>query len=165
MYAYHPQFKKKKEKLLAWFLVALGVVLYITSQYPAAPIPGVLQIVGIGSLAGSILLVSMCILRSYSYEIIEGEEGETRDFVITEHYSRRKTVVCRVGLDEVVAIVPFEESAQQKVKAKKGKEKVYTYTGVLFDEKRYCVQICTQGEQIFVIICADEALVKFLTER
>ena len=165
MYAYHPQFKKKKEKMLAWFLVALGVVLYITSQYPGAPIPGVLQIVGIGSLAGSILLVSMCILRSYSYEIVEGEEEGTRDFVITEHYSRRKTVVCRVGLDEVVAIVPFEESAQQKVKAEKGKEKVYTYTGVLFDEKRYCVQICTQGEQIFVIICADEALVKFLTER
>jgi len=164
MYAYHPQFKKKKEKMLAWFFVALGAVLYITSQYPGAPVPGILQIIGVGSLAGSILLVSMCILRSYSYEIVAGEEEGKLDFVITEHYSRRKTVVCRVGLDEVVAVVPFEESAQRKVKVEKGKEKVYTYTGVLFDEKRYCVQICTQGEQIFVIICADEALLNILSK-
>lgn len=160
MYAYHPQFKKKKEKLLAWFLVALGVVLYITSQYPGAPIPGVLQIVGIGSLAGSILLVSMCILRSYSYEIVEGEEEGTRDFVITEHYSRRKTVVCRVGLGDVISVKELDP------KWKKEKESaLYTYTGILFDEKRYLVEMQAHDEHFFVIICADEALVKFLTER
>ena len=97
MYKYSPQFKKKKEKLLAWFLVAIGAVLYITSQYPGAPIPGVLQILGVCSFAACILLISMCVLRSYSYELLQGEDGKT-DFVITEHYSRRKTVVCRVTL-------------------------------------------------------------------
>ena len=72
MYVYHPKFQKKKEKLVAWFLVALGVILYITSQYPGAPIPGVWQILGVCSLAGSILIISMCILRSYSYELVDG---------------------------------------------------------------------------------------------
>ena len=160
MYAYHPQFKKKKEKLLAWFLVALGVVLYITSQYPAAPIPGVLQIVGIGSLAGSILLVSMCILRSYSYEIVERAEEGTRDFVITEHYSRRKIVVCRVCLGDIVSIKELDP------KWKKEKESaLYTYTGVLYDEKRYLVEMQAHDEHFFVIICADETLLKLLEER
>ena len=156
MYAYHPKFQKKKEKLLAWFLVALGVVFYITSQYPAAPIPGVLQIVGIGSLAGSILVVSMYILRSYSYELVEGEEGKT-DFVITEYYSRRKMVVCRVGLDCIASVVPFDPNR------KKEKNTVYTYTGVLFDEKRYLVEMNAHGEHFFVIICADETLLNFLS--
>lgn len=159
MYAYHPQFKKKKEKLLAWFLVALGVVLYITSQYPGAPIPGILQILGVCSLAASILLVSMCVLRSYSYEIVEGEEEEKRDFVITEHYSRRKTVVCRVGVDDVVSV---QELAPNW---KKGQETLYTYTGILFDEKRYLVEMQAHGEHFFVIICADETLLKLLTDR
>lgn len=157
MYVYHPKFQKKKEKLVAWFLVALGVILYITSQYPGAPIPGVWQILGVCSLAGSILIISMCILRSYSYELVEGEGAGKIDFIITEHYSRRKTVVCRVGLDSVVSVVPYDPNW------KKEKNTVYTYTGVLFDEKRYLVEMEAHGEHFFLIICADETLLKHLS--
>lgn len=157
MYAYHPKFQKKKEKLLAWFLVALGVVLYITSQYPGAPVPGVIQILGVGCLAGSILVVSMCILRSYSYELVQGEEKT--DFVITEHYSRRKTVVCRVNLEDVVSVVPYDPNW------KKEKNTVYSYTGILFDENRYLVEMQAHGEHFFVIICADETLMNLLAKH
>ena len=163
MYAYHPKFQKKKEKILTWFLVALGVVLYITSQYPAAPVPGILQILGVCSLAGSILIVSMCILRSYSYEIVEGEEEGTRDFVITEHYSRRKTVVCRVGLDDIGWVAPYTSELKNTIS--KEKHRIYSYTGVLFDENRFIVEMNAHGEHFFVIICADETLLKLLTDR
>ncbi len=162
MYAYHPQFKKKKEKLLAWLFVALGVVLYITSQYPGAPIPGILQILGVCSLAGSILIVSMYVLRSYSYALAEGEEGKI-DFVITEHYSRRKTVVCRVSLVDVISVVPLEQTAK-RAEGKKEKETVYSYTGVLFDEKRYRIELQAHGEHFFVVICADETLLNLLVK-
>ena len=83
MYQYNPQFKKKKEKLLSLAMAILGVVLYASSQIPNAPFPGLIQILGICALAGCILLISMCILRSYSYELVCGE-GEATDFVITE---------------------------------------------------------------------------------
>ena len=162
MYVYHPNFKKKKEKLLAWFLVALGVVLYITSQYPGAPIPGLIQILGVCSLAGTILVVSMSILRSYSYELVEDEEGKT-DFVITEHYSRRKTVVCRVGLDDVASVAPY--TSELKDTLSKAKQKVYSYTGVLFDENRFVVEMNAHGEHFWVIICADETLLNLLVKH
>ena len=158
MYLYHPKFQKKKEKLLAWFLVALGVALYIASQFPEVPIPGLVQILGVGSLAGCILIVSMYVLRSYSYELVENEEGKT-DFIITEHYSRRKTVVCRVGLSDVVSVVPYDQNR------KKEKNTVYTYTGILFDEKRYLLEMQANGEHFFVIICADETLLNLLVKR
>lgn len=158
MYVYRPTFSKKKEKLLAWFLTALGLVLYITSQFPGVPVPGLIQILGLCSLAGMILLVSMCVLRSYSYEVVEDGEGK-HDFIITEYYSRRKTVVCRVALADVVSVVPLDPNW------KKGKETLYTYTGVLFDEKRYLVEMNTHGEHLFVIICADEALLALLSAR
>ena len=158
MYLYHPKFQKKKEKLLAWFLVALGVALYVASQFPGVPVPGLVQILGVGSLAGCILIVSMYILRSYSYELVENEEGKT-DFIITEHYSRRKTVVCRVGVEDIVSVTLLDPSW------KKEKQTVYTYTGILFDENRYLVEMNTHGEHIFVIICADETLLKLLANN
>lgn len=164
MYEYHPQFKKKKEKLLACFLAALGVVLYFSARIPGVLIPGVIQILAVCSFAGSILVISMCVLRSYSYQLTEGEDGRI-DFLITEFYSRRKTVVCRVGLDEVISVAEIDTSKQGKAKSEKEKEKVYTYTGVLFDEKRYRVEICTQNERIFVIICADQTLLDILAKR
>ena len=158
MYVYSPKFEKKKEKLLSLFLAVLGVALYFASQFPGAPVPGVIQILGVGCLAGAILLISMCVLRSYSYEVVEDEEGK-HDFVITEYYSRRKTVVCRMALTDVVSVVPLDPNW------KKGKETLYTYTGVLFDEKRYLVEMNTHGEHLFVIICADEALLGLLLAR
>lgn len=158
MYAYHPQFQKKKEKLFSLALAILGVVLYASSQIPNAPIPGIIQILGVCALAGSILLISMCILRSYSYELVRGE-GEATDFVITEYYSRRKTVVCRVGLSDVVSAVEYDPNW------KKEKNTVYSYTGVLFDEKRYLLEMQAHGEHFYVIICADETLLKLLTEH
>ena len=156
MYVYFPKFEKKKEKLLSLFLAVLGVVLYVTSQVPNAPVPGLIQILGVVCLAGTILLISMCILRSYSYELSEGEMGKI-DFIITEHYSHRKTVVCRVGLEDIVSVVPFDPNQ------KKEKEKFYTYTGILFDEKRYLVEVEAHGEHFFVIICADETLLGYLS--
>lgn len=162
MYAYHPKFQKKKEKLLAWFFAALGIVLYITSQYPGAPVPGLIQILGVCSLAGAILVVSMSILRSYSYELIEGEEGKT-DFVVTEHYSRRKTTVCRVGLDDVIGVSPY--TSELKDMLSKAKQKVYSYTGVLFDENRFIVEMNAYGEHFYVVICADETLMNLLAKH
>ena len=44
----------------------------------------------------------------------------------------------------------------------KEKNTVYTYTGVLFDEKRYLVEMEAHGEHFFVIICADEMLLNHL---
>ena len=158
MYAYHPKFQKKKEKLFSLAMAVLGVVLYASSQIPNAPLPGIIQILGVCALAGSILLISMCILRSYSYELVRGE-GEEVDFVITEYYSRRKTVVCRVGLDDVISVVPYDPNW------KKEKNTVYSYTGVLFDEKRYLLEMQAHGEHFYVIICADETLLKLLTDR
>ena len=158
MYLYHPKFQKKKEKLLAWFLVALGVALYVASQFPGVPVPGLVQILGVGSLAGCILIVSMYVLRSYSYELVENEEGKT-DFIITEHYSRRKTVVCRVGVEDIASVTLLDSNW------KKEKQTVYTYTGILFDENRYLVEMNTHGEHLFVIICADETLLKLLTSN
>ena len=164
MYAYCPKFEKKKEKLLCWLLALLGVALYFASHFPGAPVPGVIQILGVGCLAGMILLVSMCILRRYEYVLEETENGAT-DFIITEIYSRSKSVVCRVSLSDICSVLPLTKENEGQYKELKKEGTHYSYTGVLFDEKRYLVEMNTHGEHVFVCICADETLLNLLMNR
>ena len=162
MYAYRPNFEKKKEKLLSLALALLGAVLYGSSQIPNAPFPGLIQVLGVGSFAGAILVVCMCVMRRYDYALEENEKG-TVDFIITEHYARRQMTVCRVALDDVIAVALY--SREWKDSILKEKHKLYSYTGVLFDEKRFILEMNAHGEHFYVIICADETLVNLLTHH
>ena len=162
MYAYHPQFQKKKEKLLSLALAILGAVLYGSSQIPGAPFPGLIQIFGVGSFAGAILVVCMCVMRRYDYVLEENEKG-TVDFIITEYYARRQMIVCRVALDDVIAVALY--SREWKNSILKEKHKLYSYTGVLFDENRFIMELNSHDEHFYVIICADETLVNLLAHH
>ncbi len=162
MYEYRPQFEKKKEKWLALFLTAVGIVLYISAHIPGVPFPAFIQIVAVACLAGMILLVSMCVMRRYDYVLEQAENGKI-DFIITEYYGRRTTVVCRVGLDDVRSVLPLTKETEEQYKALKKQGTHYSYTGLLFDEDRYLVEMEAHGEHIFVRICADETLVKLLS--
>lgn len=162
MYAYRPQFEKKKEKLLSLFLAALGIILYITARIPGAPFPAFIQMAAVGCLAGMILLVSMCVMRRFDYVLEEKEGGEV-DFIITEYYGRRTTVVCRVSLSDVRSVLPLTKQTKEQRKALKKEGTHYSYTGLLFDEARYLVEMEAHGEHIFVCICADKRLVELLS--
>ena len=164
MYAYRPQFEKKKEKLLSLSLALVGVVLYGSSQIPGAPFPGLIQILGIAFLAVAILLISMCIMRRYDY-VLEADENGKTDFIITEYYGRRTMVVCRVRLSDVCSVLPITKDTEEQRKALKKEGTHYSYTGVLFDEKRYLVEMHAHGEHVFVTICADERLVELLSRH
>ena len=164
MYAYRPQFEKKKEKLLSLSLAFVGVVLYGSSQIPGAPFPGLIQILGIAFLAVAILIISMCIMRRYDY-VLEADENGKTDFIITEYYGRRTMVVCRVRLSDVCSVLPITKDTEEQRKALKKEGTHYSYTGVLFDEKRYLVEMNAHGEHVFVTICADERLVELLSSH
>ena len=164
MYAYRPQFEKKKEKLLSLSLALVGVVLYGSSQIPGAPFPGLIQMLGIAFLAVAILLISMCIMRRYDY-VLEADENGKTDFIITEYYGRRTMVVCRVRLSDVCSVLPITKDTEEQRKALKKEGTHYSYTGVLFDEKRYLVEMNAHGEHVFVTICADERLVELLSRH
>lgn len=162
MYAYRPQFEKKKEKLLSLSLAILGAVLYGSSQIPGAPFPGLIQMLGVASFAAAILVVCMCVMRRYDYVLEENEKG-TVDFIITEYYARRQMAVCRVSLEDVGSVTAYTRQAKNAILAEK--HKLYSYTGVLFDEKRYLLEVQAHGEHFFIVICADETLLSYFPVR
>ena len=165
MYEYAPVFAKKKEKLLTFGLLAVGLLVcassYVLGAFDVAyyAIP---QLLGIGCIVAMILLFSLVLSRRYVYSVEESESGGM-DFVITEYYGRRRTVVCRVSVTSVRMAIPYISGG--KTNAKDFDGRFYRYTGVLFDEERYNLHIEEAGERFVVQICANKDLISILTNH
>ena len=162
IYEYAPRFQKKKEKLLCYGLLGLAALLIAASYIPGAPYPGMIQLLGLGAIVAMIMVFSMCVAHHYTYSIVE-REGRSPDFIITEYYGKRVTVVCRVSVDAVMTATPWNEETRRTFEEKKKGLHSYTYTGVLFDEKQYYLDVEEDGVSFFVRICADECLIRMLT--
>ena len=156
IFEYAPVFLKKKEKLLTFGFLGLGAVLFATSMIPSFPVPWVLQLLSAAAFVAMVMIFSMILSRRYVYSVEAGAREEP-DFVITEYYSCRKTVVCRVALSSVLSVTPWERGLLKG----KGKASSYVYTAVLFDEARYLLEVEEGGERFFVCICACEELLAF----
>lgn len=165
MYEYAPMFEKKKEKLLTVGFLLLGLALYFTGTLiPGLPMPGLFQVLGVFALTVMILLFSLCLSRRYVYRIEEKRDGGV-DFIITEYYGRRITVVCRVAVESVMTAIPVNTETRKSVASPKAKNRVYNYTGVLFGEDRRYLRIEEAGECFFVQICATDDLIRLLTDH
>jgi hypothetical protein len=161
MYSYSPIFNKKKEKLITLFMGIFGAVAFGVSSLPFVIFPILFQLLSIVGFGGMIMVGTLCLMRRYTYEITENDGG-TLDFIITEYYGRRVTVVCRVALSSVQSVLPLRADTKEQFEALKKGRTVYTYTGVLFDEEQYLVGMEAHGERFFVRICADATLAQAL---
>ena len=164
MYEYAPKFQKKKEKLLTALLLVLGLLVYFASYIPGVLYGALFQIAGICGLAAMILLFSLVIARNYVYTVKEDEDGSL-DFIITEFYGKRRTVVCRVSVASVCMAIPRTKETKAQFASEKNGKRVYNYTGVLFDEDRYYLKISEGGETFLVQNCANKDLLFALTNH
>ncbi|MBQ9784748.1 MAG: hypothetical protein IJW29_04535 [Clostridia bacterium] len=164
MYEYAPKFEKKKEKRLTALVLVVGLLIYFVSYIPNVPYGVLFQIAGICGMAAMILLFSLVVARNYVYTVKEDEEGEL-DFIITEFYGKRRTVVCRVSVSSIRMAIPCNEETQAQLASEKNGKRLYNYTGVLFDEERYCLKIVEGGETFLVKICANKDLIFALTNH
>lgn len=163
MYEYAPVFAKKKEKQMTYGFMALGLILYLIGAFvPGLPMPGLFQLLGVFCLVVMILLFSLCISKRYVYAVGEGDSGGV-DFTITEYYGRRMMVVCRVSVESVKAAIPFNEETKRNFSSHKAGNRVFNYTGVLFDEERWYLKIEENEERFLVQICANDDLIRLLT--
>ena len=165
MYEYTPKFEKKREKLLAIFVIGLSVIVYAISATGLLPFPGIFQMLAVCGITAGILILTMYVLPHYTYRIEPREEGSgALDFVIVEYTGRRSITVCRVSVSSVIEVVCVTKETKATIdQAKKGKH-FYNYTGVLFDEVRYCAHLEENGESFFVYFCPDAKLLQYLNQ-
>jgi len=165
MYEYSPTLTKRKERLISILLLFLGLCLFGFSQVEGIPFPIIYQALGLFSLTATIILISRYLMRRYVYSIVPRENGPADgvpDFVVTEYYGRRISVVCRVSLADVEEILPITKETKKTVREKQKGRLFYDYTADLFSQNRYLLTI-TDGEHRFSArLLADEELLKWL---
>ena len=163
MYEYAPKFAKKKERGLSALALAVGLLIYFASYIPNIPYGVLLQIAGIGCMTVMVLLFSLVVARNYVYTVEQTDGGA--DFIVTECYGKRRTVVCRVALSSVQMAIPRTRESRAAFSAERRGKHFYNYTGVLFDEERVFLRIKEGSETVFLEICANKDLISVLTNH
>ncbi len=161
MYEYAPQFIKKKEKLLTYGFLGLGVLLFAVSVIPGMPLPWVFQLFAVSALVPTVSIFSLCLARRYVYTV-EERAGAAPDFTITEYAGKRVQVVCRVSLTSIRSVTPWTGATKATLGEEKQGKQYFSYTGVLFDEGQYLVYAEECGVPLLIRICADDALLDLL---
>ena len=168
MYEYTPELPKRKERLIAVLLLFLGLCLFGFSQVNGIPFPIIYQFLALCALAATIILVSRYLMRHYVYSIVPREddrEGDTPDFVVTEYYGKRISVVCRVSLDDIEEILPITKETKKTVRGLQKERLFYDYTADLFSQNRYLLTITDDEHRFCARLLADEELLKWLGRR
>ena len=115
MYDYRVPRQNAKAKLLALLFLMLTVASFAGSAF--TPYPAILQCVGLACLFPMIQIVARYMVVQYLYRLRPYEDGNVDFEVYAYRGGARMQLVCRVGLEEIVAIAPL--CAENK-KAPKG---------------------------------------------
>ncbi len=166
MYVYEPKSPKKPEKLTVAVLLLVGLLLFLmVAAIPTLPFPSILQLCGVFFLAGAILILSQCLLRHYTYciDLPDGAgEGAIPDLTVSEYYSRRVSVVCRISLADIESAVLVTAENKKSLSAMLKKKRVYRYLACLTAEN-ICLLTVRDGDEIFYVrILADKTLLSLL---
>lgn len=158
MYEYAPKPRKRKEKLLVSVAAVLAAASYGCSAM-GLPYPLVYQLVAVACLGTGILLAVRYLLRDYIYRIVSCHGAEAPDLVVTEVYARRRTVVCRISLGDIVSVCPLSEKPRGD-----RNRRCYCYTAERTPENGYLLSVCDGDGDYEVIICADESLLSLIKQ-
>ena len=146
-YEYTPENKNPAEKLLVSLALVFAAASFGVSQLRGIPYPAILQ------------FIAVVILRSYTYTVTEPDGAGQRDFVITEHYGRKHTAVCRVGLSQLLSVRAVRADEKTVIRdAEKAANFIYRYLTQLFPKKFLLVTVRT-GEAVTLLrIPAEKGL-------
>ena len=159
---YAPQTPKKKEKLLLWGFLILGLAAFLASRIPQVLLPLGLQAVGTVSLVLAAMIFTKYVSRRYVYRVEMNEESlatGSPDFTVTEYAGNRLRV------DEVERVERITRVNRARLKRETRECACFDYTGVLFCEDVYLVHLRGSEEHTCLRILANKDLICALSRR
>lgn len=158
-YEYTPEKKNTAEKILVSLALVFAAASFGVSQLKGIPYPAILQFIAVVFLTAAVALANRCILRSYTYTVTEPDGAGERDFVITEHYGRKHTAVCRVGLSQVLSVRTVRADEKAVIRdAEKAANFIYRYLTQLFPKEFLLVTVQTGDAVTLLRIPAEKGL-------
>lgn len=158
-YEYTPDNKNVAEKVLAGLALVLAAACFGVSRLDGIPYPAIFQFVAVAFLAAAFVIANKSILRSYTYTVTEPDEAGEREFLITEHYGRRNTAVCRVTLSQVTAVCAVAAGEKAVIReTERAANVIYRYLTPLFPRDFLLVTLQTGDAVTLLRIPAEKGL-------
>ena len=169
MYHYEPHLRKRGETLLFFACVLVAAILLGISNLATTLYPSVWQTFAVCCSVAAILLLVQYLCTRYSYTVgqkdgvilTDGEEAE-RELVITRHFRKRTTVVCRIPLTDICEVMPITPDNRRERRRLIAGKNYYRYTASLFDGSQFLLAVRNDEKISYVRILADDRLISLL---
>ena len=161
IYQYAPKLKKQIEKTVCLLLAFLSAFCYAISMGDRVLYPAALQLLAFLSLAFAILIASGYLLRSYVYCVEENPTSSVPDFTVTELRGKRRAVVCRVSLRDIVKVEQIHSKNKRELLRTSRSTQRYDYTASMSYDGAYLLTVMQGDTAILVRILANEGLLRF----
>lgn len=159
----HSEQPVRQNRVLAvwiWVTMIGGVLLFACSMY-LPNYPALLQVLGVGLLVASILLVGHYQTR-YTYRVEpDSRGGEGHDFVVVQHKGRREMVVCRLGVEDVREIEHQTPDNRDDIKKKHADQKdvVHSYCVDFLPPESHYLRFDDGGDRVVIRLQASQELI------
>ena len=159
MHEFSPKPKKIKEKIIMSISLLLGAVSYGVGTL--LPYPALYQLFTVFCLTVAVLITVRYLLRDYIYRVIPKDDG-TLDLTVTEIMGKKRTVVCRVLVEDIKAIIPLAAIPRKELSKKYKGKPLYRYVSELQPQEAYLLEIFDERMPYYLEISADKTLIALL---
>ena len=162
MFEFAPKPSRIKEKLWMSLCFVFGTVSYGFGQI--LPYPMVCQLFAVALFTAAVLIMVRYLMRDYVYCVETDADGMDAELVIVETMGKRRTVVCRVAVTDIVGIFSATDVANlKKLKPMKAKG-IYRYLSQMKSENSTFLEILDDGKSSFLEIETIPDLIAMLQE-
>lgn len=158
-YEFTPEYRNTAEKILVSIALVFAAASFGVSRVSGVPYPAIFQFLVVAFLAVAFVIANKSLLRSYTYTVTEPDGEGKRDFLITEHYGKKHTAVCRVELSQILSAVtvPIKEKARIR-EAERAANVIYRYLTPLFPSEVLLVTLQTGDAVTLLRLPAEKSL-------
>ncbi len=166
MYRYTPKkTNKTAERLVIILFLAAALLLALPAALGEISYAGFIQVAGVGAIVAALAILTKYIMKSFTYEITEGDREGEYDLAVSEHEGSRTVTVCRVALSSIEdAVIETEENVEE-LRARRAGRKCFTYF-VEMSPRNVCWVFVTEcGEPLLLKLTPDDKLFAILKNR
>lgn len=160
MYRYKPEKRSKADVIIPIFLILICAASLVAAEVGHFIPPSVMQFVAILCAALAIQVISRYSLAVFTYEA----DCEKRLLNVHKAVGKKSTLVASIEYSDIVAIDKREKDYSPKKKYNKA-YKIHNFCANIYPAESYCVVCSIDGEDIAVMIEADETLLEMLERR
>ena len=164
MYEITPKKTNKAALYTASIMIITAFLAMLFTTIPNLPYRSVMQLASVLILGIALMILGRYVYRTYSYAVIQTDEGKL-DFTVTEIKRRSSITVCRIGLSGIEKVVKVTKENKKSTNSERAGRKVFNYCVDMSPAEQYYIFCEECGESLLIKLSPDEPLFELLVRN